>query len=173
MPRFSVTAILLIAIGSAHALGTTPVLAGTHAPAGFRVLCLNYPSECRGGGATRLQYSSAVMEVVTRINATVNARIRPKADPGADIWSVNVATGDCEDYVMTKRHALIGAGLPASALRIAWVKTRSGKQHAVLVIKTTDQGDLVLDNLSGSIRSLPQTGYRVLAISGPDPKVWS
>ena len=68
---------------------------------------------------------------------------------------------------------LIGAGLPPSALRIAWVKTRQGEQHAVLVVKTTDHRDLVLDNLTGQIRTLPQTGYTVLGISGPDPKVWS
>jgi predicted transglutaminase-like cysteine proteinase len=164
---------ILIAIGSLDGLSAPPVLAGTHAPVGFRVLCLNHPSECKGGGAASLRYSHEVMQTVTRINASINAQIRPKADSGSDIWSVNVASGDCEDYVMTKRHALIGAGLPASALRIAWVKTRDGQQHAVLVIKTTDQGDLVLDNLRGTIRSLSQTGYRVLAISGPDPKVWS
>ena len=113
------------------------------------------------------------MQTVRQINSAVNAQIRPKPDGEADIWSVNVSAGDCEDYVMTKRHDLIGAGLPASALRIAWVLTRQGEQHSILVIKTTDKGDLVLDNLNEDIRPLAQTGYRVLAISGPDPKVWS
>jgi len=111
--------------------------------------------------------------MVERINAKVNADIRPVADGTVDTWSVNVTAGDCEDYVMTKRDALIHAGLPASALRIASVKTRQGEQHAILVVKTTDHGDLVLDNLTGTIRTLPQTGYRVMAMSGPDPKVWN
>lgn len=163
---------LVLAVGGAFAINTTPALAGNHAPVGFRVLCLNHPTECKGGGASAVPYSSAVMQAVIGINTDVNSRIRPKADSGPDVWSVNVTTGDCEDYVMTKRRALIGAGLPASSLRIAWVKTGNGEQHAVLVLKTTDRGDLVLDNLSGSIRPISRTGYRVLAISGPDPKVW-
>jgi predicted transglutaminase-like cysteine proteinase len=114
-----------------------------------------------------------MMSLLERVNAKVNADIRPLADGAVDIWSVNVRAGDCEDYVMTKRHALIGAGVPASALRIAWVKTRQGEQHAVLVVKTNDHDGLVLDNLTGRIRTLSQTGYSVLSISGADPKVWS
>ena len=147
--------------------------AGGVAPVGFRLLCLNQPAECKGGGAPSLAPSAPVMNTIERVNAKVNAEIRPVADGKVDVWSVNVTSGDCEDYVMTKRHDLIGAGLPPSALRIAWVKTRQGEQHAVLVVKTTDHRDLVLDNLTGQIRTLPQTGYTVLGISGPDPKVWS
>lgn len=147
--------------------------AAASAPVGFRLLCLQRPGECRGGGAPSLTYDLRVMSTIERVNAKVNAQIRPTADGAADIWSVNVTAGDCEDYVMTKRHVLIDAGLPASALRIAWVKTPQGQQHAVLVVKTTDRGALVLDNLTGSIRPLPQTGYRVIAMSGPDPKVWN
>lgn len=147
--------------------------AGAPVPTGFRILCLNQPQECRGGGAASLALAPRLMSTVERVNAKVNADIRPVADGKADIWSVNVKAGDCEDYVMTKRDALIHAGLPPSALRIASVKTREGEQHAILVVKTTDHGDLVLDNLTGTIRTLPQTGYRVLAISGPDPKVWN
>jgi predicted transglutaminase-like cysteine proteinase len=114
-----------------------------------------------------------MMSLLERVNAKVNADIRPLADGALDIWSVNVRAGDCEDYVMTKRHALIGAGVTASALRIAWVKTRQGEQHAVLVVKTYDLDGLVLDNLTGRISTLSQSGYSVLSISGADPKVWS
>lgn len=146
---------------------------GAPAPTGFRLLCLNQPAECKGGGAASLPYAPAVMKTVERINAQVNAQIRPMADGTVDVWSINVSAGDCEDYVMTKRHDLIAAGLPASALRIAWVKTTRGEQHAILVVKTTDHGDLVLDNLTSQIRTLSHTGYKVLTMSGPDPKVWS
>jgi len=161
---------ILVGLGNA---AVTPALAEALAPVGFRLLCLQQPAECKGGGAKALVYSDGLMQTLTRVNAQVNAQIRPMADRNGDVWSINVSAGDCEDYVMTKRHALIGAGLAASALRIGWVETRQGEKHAVLVVETTKHGDLVLDNLTGSIRSLAQTGYRVLAMSGPDPRVWS
>lgn len=168
-----VQACLVVILASLGNGTVTPALAGALAPVGFRLLCLRQPAECKGGGAKTLAYSDAVMQTLTRINAQVNAQIRPMADRNGDVWSVNVSAGDCEDYVMTKRHALISAGLSASALRIAWVETRQGEKHAVLVVEITNHGDLVLDNLTGSIRSLAQTGYRVLAMSGPNPRVWS
>ena len=71
-----------------------------------------------------------------------------------------------------KRRALIKAGLPASSLRIAYVKTRAGVGHAILVVKTS-KGDYVLDNLNRSVRPLSQSGYRIISISGADPMKWS
>ncbi len=56
-----------------------------------------------------------------------------------------------EDYVLAKRRALIQAGISPSALRIAYVKTRGGEGHAILVVKT-DRGEFVLDNLNGKVR---------------------
>jgi len=158
---------------SCLSLSTIGPVSAAPAPTGFRILCLNQPQECRGGGKASITPTPGVMTLLERVNAKVNAAIRPLADGASDVWSVNVRAGDCEDYVMTKRHALIIAGLPASALRIGWVKTRAGEQHAILVVRTNDRGDLVLDNLTGKIRTLSQSGYEVLSISGPDPKIWS
>ena len=80
--------------------------------------------------------------------------------------------GDREDHMLTKRRLLIRAGLPASALRIASVKTRSGEAHAILVVKTTTE-DYVVDNLRNVLKPLSQTGHRVVAMSTADPRVWS
>ncbi|HEY5409194.1 MAG TPA: transglutaminase-like cysteine peptidase, partial [Caulobacteraceae bacterium] len=55
--------------------------------------------------------------------------------------------GDCEDYVLEKRRALLVRGIPAAALSIAVVRTRRGEGHAVLLV-VTDRGELVLDSLS-------------------------
>ena len=88
------------------------------------------------------------------------------------MWTVSASAGDCEDYVLTKRHQLIRAGIPASSLRIAYVKTRRGEDHAILIVKTNGK-DLVLDNLTATIRPLSQTGYRVISISGANPLKWS
>lgn len=60
---------------------------------------------------------------------------------------------------------------PPSALRIASVKVRTGAGHAILVVKTT-AGDYVLDNLDNIVRTWSQTGYRIVAISTADPRIW-
>jgi predicted transglutaminase-like cysteine proteinase len=40
------------------------------------------------------------------------------------------------------------------------------------VVKTNGK-DLVLDNLSATIKPLSQTGYRIISMSGSNPLSWS
>ena len=80
--------------------------------------------------------------------------------------------GDCNDYAVTKRHALLESGLPSKALRLSVVKTASGIGHLVLVVVTT-KGDIVLDNLTEVIRPWQSTDYHWLKIqSATDSKFW-
>ena len=151
---------------------SAPALARSHAPIGYQLMCLKTPAECKGGGAASVRATTEIMNKLITVNAHVNRAIRPTNDTGADVWSVNVSTGDCEDYALTKRRALINAGVPASSLRIAYVKTRSGEGHAILVVKTSN-GDYVLDNLNASVRPLTQTGYRIISEMGANPMSWS
>lgn len=104
--------------------------------------------------------------VVDRINQSVNRNIRAESDQAqygqADYWNVQSGRdehGDCEDYALTKRHQLIAAGVPAEVLSFGIVRTPSGEVHAILIL-TTDQGDMVLDNLEPMIVHWDQTGYR-------------
>jgi len=155
------------------ALGSAPAMAGTKkAPLGFQLMCLKMPEQCRGGGKSTIAMTPDLMAALKTVNSGVNRAIRPRNDKGADVWTVNAKSGDCEDYVLTKRAKLVNMGVPPSALRIAYVKTRSGIGHAILVVKT-NKGDYVLDNLTGSIKLLSQTGHRVVSMSGADPKKWS
>jgi predicted transglutaminase-like cysteine proteinase len=148
----------------------SPVNAASSAPLGFQLLCLQHPGECRGGGSASVSLTDSLLGTIERINAQVNHAIRPQNDRGGDVWTIGASSGDCEDYVLSKRRALINAGLPPSSLRIAYVKAQ-GVDHAVLVIKT-DVSDLVLDNLASNIIPLRNTGYRLVAISSADPLVW-
>ena len=142
-------------------------------PMSFQMFCAMNPAECRGGGASKIALNQETLDTLKRINGRVNRAIRPKLDSVyMQVWRVNPSTGDCKSYVVSKRHELIKAGLPASALRIAYVKTRSGQGHAVLVVKTA-QGDLALDSLTGEIKLFKETGYRLVAISQADPRRWS
>ncbi len=136
------------------------------------VMCLKNPAECKGGGKAKVDLTADVMSTLKRVNGHVNRTIKPRYDSGADVWSASTSSGDCEDYVLAKRKALIKAGIPASSLRIAYVKTRRGEGHAILVVKTSGK-DSVLDNLTASIKPLSQSGYRIISMSGANPRSWS
>lgn len=146
--------------------------AASKAPLGYQLMCLKTPAECKGGGKAQVSASADVMATLKRVNRSVNASIRPRNDKGADVWSASASAGDCEDYVLAKRRQLIKAGLPSSALRIAYVKTRRGEGHAILVVNTA-KGKFVLDNLTSAIKPLAQTGYRIVSMQGANPRDWS
>ena len=147
------------------ALGASVSPASAGAPLGYQLMCLKTPSECRGGGSAKQRLNSDELSTLKKVNTSVNRKIKPRYDGDVDVWSANATSGDCEDYVLAKRRALIKAGFSASALRIAYVKTRSGQDHAVLVVKT-NKGDLVLDNLTNQVKPLSQSGLRVVSMSG-------
>lgn len=144
--------------------------AGVPIPHGFLVMCQDHPSECRGGGASSVKYTDKLFALLKRINARVNNGITPVRNEVIDVWSINATRGDCEEYVLAKRRALISAGIPASALSIVYA-LRNGGGHAILAIHT-DRGDYVLDNMTGRIKPLWQTGYKLISMSGPNPLVW-
>lgn len=115
----------------------------------------------------------AVWKQVRAVNRQVNRAIRHQADQktygSEDRWIVpenGRGRGDCEDYVLTKRRALIEGGVPATALSIALVRTSWGEDHAVLLI-ATDEGDFVLDNLSPWISRWDQVDYEWLRRQAP------
>ncbi len=148
------------------------------APLGHVVFCLANPAECRRPmrRAGRIAVSPARLAALSAVNEAVNAAIRPRPDPRrgglADTWSLAPDAGDCEDFAITKRHALIAQGWPASQLRIATGITASGDGHAVLVVRTR-RGDLVLDSRTAAIRPWWATGLRWVSMqSGAAPQAW-
>ncbi len=140
-------------------------------PIAFQIFCLKYPDDCRASQDTVVDYSEATLKQLVAVNRAVNRSILPRRDR-TDIWSIAPASGDCDDYVMTKRHQLIRAGMPPSALRAAVVRTRGGQAHAILVVATT-QGDLVLDNLRHAIMEREATGYFPVTTATEDPYIWT
>lgn len=156
--------LVLLLAGPAHA-------EGRHAPLGYQLMCLQHPAACRGGGPASIEHGPAILRLLDRVNLAVNRQITPRADRGADTWSLDASAGDCEDYVLAKRQQLIAAGLPANALRIAYVKTRTGEGHAVLVVVAGSE-HYVLDNLTSAIRPLARTGYRLVSMQRENPGIW-
>ena len=166
--------------GYARSLSNAPAVSyitlrqPTLAPFAQVRFCLQNPDECRPSqAASMVTMTAATQEQMNAINSDVNRAIVGVNDsPGEDVWSVNVKSGDCEDYALTKRDHLIALGWSPRALRIAVAQTPSGEGHAVLVVKT-DKGDLVLDNRNNRIRSWRDTDLHWVKIqSGDDPHRW-
>lgn len=100
------------------------------------------------------QVQLAVHRDLETVNRHLNRAIRRSTDEATfgqvDVWAIPEgprARGDCEDYAMAKRRALIEMGISPETLSLAIVRTRAGEIHAVLLAET-EQGEFVLDNLS-------------------------
>jgi predicted transglutaminase-like cysteine proteinase len=158
----------------------SPIVEGSPTLAPFQHVrfCLHYPADCKSdpAGIERIELNAENSELLNRINHSVNTDIAPTVkDYGPDLadgWTIAPVAGDCNDYAVTKRHELLQSGLPAKALRLSVVKTASGIGHLVLVVATT-KGDIVLDNLTETIRPWQNTDYRWLKIqSTADARFW-
>lgn len=151
--------------------------APTLAPFAHVMFCMQNPGECRSEGASAkvVELTTEKRAVLMAVNQRVNRSIKPRYDtagPLGDTWSLAPREGDCEDYAITKRHVLMSSGWPASALRLAVVRTASGEGHTVLVVRTSE-GDLVLDNRTAAVRSWKRAGLRWLKIqSAENPRTW-
>lgn len=133
-------------------------------------MCQTAPAVCAGDrtpGAGPFELSSADLSDLVSVNTRVNEAIAPQLD-GADVWSPNASAGDCEDYALAKRQKLITLGWAPSQLLIAVVDEPSQGAHAVLIART-DQGDLVLDNLTDKI--LPWADTRLTFVSRQSEKL--
>ena len=139
-------------------------------PLSMQFFCAQNKSQCAAGGAAQVNMTNGLMAVLKQVNVHVNRAITPQRDT-ADIWELNPTSGDCEDYVLSKRAALISKGVSAGALRIAYTHTRRGEPHAVLVVRTS-KGDYVLDNLSNSVKTLRSSGYTIRSMSGSSANNW-
>lgn len=159
-------------IALALALTTMPIhqALGVTVPIGMIQFCEKHADECRQSMADGIHYTPNVFASVARLNRAVNRRIEPAADI-EELWSILPEAGDCDDYVMTKRHFLIEAGYPQSALRMAMVRTQWGEMHLVLVI-VTDKGQLVLDNLTDKVLWIGDMEHTLVKISTTNPLIW-
>ncbi|WP_309630358.1 transglutaminase-like cysteine peptidase [Brevundimonas sp.] len=114
------------------------------------------------------------------VNRRINWAIRRSSDEAtfgaADVWAAPTGPrprGDCEDYALAKRRALIETGVDPDLLSLAIVRTRGGEIHAVLLVRAGD-GEYVLDNLSPWVVRWDSAPYDWLERQTPGaPLVWT
>lgn len=148
---------LFVKDNPAPAPGATSPSSHTSTPAPPTTLSTAPAPALSKSTATHIDRSHALWPQVIAVNTRINAAIRAGDDQRLhhqdDYWTIPRAkgrakpVGDCEDFALAKREQLLALGVPADALSIALVTTRTGLSHAVLLV-ATDEGEYVLDNLS-------------------------
>lgn len=169
--RLGTLLVILITIPEtllANEIVSTPFMAKaglTSRPVGHHEFCKRRPAECRvkTKEAKRVRLTSERWNELVEVNNVVNRAITPVTDielfGREEVWVYPTTMGDCEDYVLLKRRALMERGWPVSALLVTVVRQSNGDGHAVLTV-LTDRGDLVLDNLEPHVVVWSQTDYR-------------
>lgn len=151
----------------------------TRPPSGYVSFCHRLPGECQfpAEGADRVALTFERWEELSAVNDEFNLAIRPATDDAlfgrVEFWTYpDTGAGDCEDYALAKRRALIERGWPPRALRFGVAVSPATGRHAVLVVRT-DKGDFVLDNLTPFIVSWRASRYEWVSLqSGADPLMW-
>lgn len=139
----------------------------TSIPVGASEFCKSHRSECKANpnavGAMNL--TEARWGQLVQVNNVINAAVTAITDEDyykvAEFWAYPDGYGDCEDFALAKRKALIDAGWNPSTLLITVVRETKGTGHAVLMVRT-DRGDLVLDNQDGRVLLWNETPYTFL-----------
>ncbi len=150
------------------------------APMAHSMFCIDYPDQC---AVRRIAFRGKPFELnqdrwreLREVNAAVNRSIsyeRNTLGLAGDKWVVAPASGDCNDYAVTKRQQLLARGWPSRTLLLAHVVTRWGEHHLVLVIRAKE-GDYVLDNINAQIRPWSRAPYQWVRMQSPhNPKFWS
>jgi len=139
----------------------------TSQPIGHYEFCQANRDECSIVSSSTLpaKVTAFGWNVIREVNAEVNNRIMPMTDQdifGKDeVWAYPTDVGDCEDFVLEKRRALLKRGFALSNLLITVVRKPDGEGHAVLTVRTAD-GDFILDNLDERVRLWSETPYRFM-----------
>lgn len=105
-------------------------------------------------------------------NLNVNRGIRPMRIAVNDTWIIWPADGNCNDFAVTKRHALLSAGHDPADLLLAECVLHSGEHHLVLIARTVS-ADYALDNLTYFLDRWDTRPYRYLRCqSQAHPNEW-
>jgi predicted transglutaminase-like cysteine proteinase len=142
-------------------------------PLGWTNFVLANPAQ-RGadGAAPPIAWTPELARQLGAINDKVNEGIVPSEADVNKPWRVWPPDGCCHDYAVTKRSALMQAGIPSSCLLLAEVQIPDAEYHLVLVVRTT-RGPITLDNLTPALLDWPPPDYTMVEMqSAANPDLW-
>lgn len=119
---------------------------------GWTVFCGQNPTHplVTNTGNTQITMTEQLKADLKSVNSDVNNRNNYKSDTETygklEYWAIMSpgASGDCEDFALTKAQKLLDLGYPASAIKIEIGLTPKGVGHAWLIVQTT-AGEYALD----------------------------
>ncbi|RVD69601.1 MAG: transglutaminase [Mesorhizobium sp.] len=140
----------------------------TTQPVGHYEFCQKLPQECkeRTPKQAPIELTRKLWAAIVNINNSVNTRITPRTDMEMwgkeEVWSYpDNGFGDCEDYALEKRRALMNIGVQAGDLLMTVARQPNGDGHAVLTVRTS-LGEFILDNLQPKVLPWTDTDYTYL-----------
>jgi predicted transglutaminase-like cysteine proteinase len=147
-------------------------------PVGFVRFCRQNQSDCQPQQKVdaRPELTDERWRELVAVNSLVNRNVQPVSDQELygeiEHWAIPDKKGDCEDYVLLKRHLLIERGWPEGSLLITVVADEKGEGHAVLTARTA-KGDYILDNKTSSVQAWSKVPYHFYKRqSYRDPRLW-
>ena len=140
----------------------------TSRPFGHIEYCKKRPFDCRQNkGSAKPQ--SLSLGALNAVNSSVNHRIKPMRDEEQfgvrDRWSYGAKIGDCEDFAIAKRAALLSRGYRPENTLLAM--GYSGVEAHVVLLVRTDGGDYVLDNLNPAVLPVEKSSVRISKVQSP------
>lgn len=182
-----VVAVAVLLLGTAQAFADTidfsnpafaPTGKATSIPVGAAGFCKAHAADC--AKPRKPEAAAALNDMrwsqLVSVNNAINTAVVPVTDEEyykvSEYWTYPDGYGDCEDFALAKRKALIADGWSPSTLLMTVVRQSNGEGHAVLMVRT-DRGDLVLDNQDGRILLWNETPYQYLKRqSQANPAQW-
>jgi predicted transglutaminase-like cysteine proteinase len=173
-----VVGLVLLGFFTPHARGQASVRTDL-APYAFAPFCDRNPTECQvsGPAVETIELTGKRLRELIQVNRSVNKAVLGVRDLDrfnqVDVWDFpRDGMGDCEDYVILKRHQLRELGWPSSVLLITVVLDPNGEGHAVLAVRTS-RGTLILDNQDGRLLAPRETRHFFVKHQSPgNPRAW-
>jgi predicted transglutaminase-like cysteine proteinase len=143
-------------------------------PLGAQLFCVENALECseQRSAIQELKMTPELWGDLVSVQHDINQKFKPSRE-ARFAWDYSAdGTGNCVQFALEKRRALIRRGWPPAALQLATAVTRADVGHLVLVIDTAE-GDWVLDNLRADVVRWKDLPYRWIARQqGPSMEEW-
>jgi predicted transglutaminase-like cysteine proteinase len=133
-------------------------------PLGAELFCLENATDCskQRSATQQVKMTRELWSELLSVQYDINRKFRPTREVRFAWDYSSDGTGNCVQFALEKRRALIMLGWPPGALQLATAVTPAKIGHLVLVIDT-DEGDWVLDNLRPDVVRWQQLPYRWIA----------